>query len=135
MNQCTITGNLGADPELRTVGQDNSVCELRVAVNDRVKKRGEWQAQTTWFRCTVWGKTAENCAKYLSKGRKVLVTGRVQMSEWTDKEGAQRSTLELADCRVEFIGGREDGGGAQRSSGGGTSSGGGSSFDDGEIPF
>ena len=132
MNQCTITGNLGADPELRTVGQDMNVCELRVAVNDRVKKRGEWTDQTTWFRCVVWGKTAENCAKYLSKGRKVLVTGRVQLDEWEGQDGSKRSTLELADCRVEFIGGRnDDGGKAPR--GGAPKSGG--SFSDDSIPF
>ncbi|HEX5707556.1 MAG TPA: single-stranded DNA-binding protein [Pyrinomonadaceae bacterium] len=103
-NKVIVVGNLGRDPELRFTPQGTAVCSFTVATNERRKdKTGEMQDVTTWFRVTVWGRQAENVSKYLSKGRSVYVEGRLHVSEWTDKEGKPRHTLEVNASDVQFI--------------------------------
>lgn len=103
-NKVIVVGNLGRDPELRFTPQGTAVCSFTVATNERRKdKAGEMQDVTTWFRVTVWGRQAENVSKYLSKGRSVYVEGRLHVSEWTDKEGKPRHTLEVNAQDVQFI--------------------------------
>jgi single-strand DNA-binding protein len=103
-NKVIVVGNLGRDPELRFTPQGTAVCSFTVATNERRKdKAGELQDVTTWFRVTVWGRQAENVSKYLSKGRSVYVEGRLHVSEWTDKEGKPRHTLEVNASDVQFI--------------------------------
>src|SRR5918997_4597846 len=107
-NKVIVVGNLGRDPELRFTPQGTAVCSFTVATNERRKdKAGETQDVTTWFRVTVWGRQAENVSKYLSKGRSVYVEGRLHVSEWTDKEGKPRHTLEVNASDVQFIDGGE----------------------------
>jgi single-strand DNA-binding protein len=113
-NKITIIGNLGRDPELRYTPQGDAVCDFSVAVNDRKRdKAGEFQDVTTWFKVTFWRKQAENASKYLTKGRQVYVEGRLQVEEWTDRDGNNRQTLAIQGSELQFIGERS---GDERSS-------------------
>lgn len=104
-NKITIIGNLGRDPELRYTPQGDAVCDFSVAVNDRKRdKAGEWQDVTTWFKVTFWRKQAENASKYLTKGRQVYVEGRLQVDEWTDRDGNNRHTLVIQGTEIQFLG-------------------------------
>ena len=106
-NKITIIGNLGRDPELRYTPQGTAVCDFSVAVNDRKRdKAGEWQDVTTWFKITFWGKQAENASKYITKGRQVYIEGRLQLEEWTDRDGNNRSTLAVQGSELQFLGER-----------------------------
>jgi single-strand DNA-binding protein len=103
-NKIIIVGNLGRDPELSYTPQGTAVCKFSVATNERRRdKAGEQQDITTWFRVTVWGKQAENVSRYLTKGRRVYLEGRLHMEEWTDREGKARTTLEVNASDVQFI--------------------------------
>ena len=104
-NKITIIGNLGRDPELRYTPQGTAVCDFSVAVNDRKRdKAGEWQDVTTWFKITFWGKQAENASKYLTKGRQAYIEGRLQVEEWTDRDGNNRFTLAVQGSDIQFLG-------------------------------
>ena len=104
-NKITIIGNLGRDPELRYTPQGDAVCDFSVAVNDRKRdKSGDLQDVTTWFKVTFWGKQGENASKYLTKGRQVYVEGRLQLEEWTDRDGNARQTLAIRGSELQFIG-------------------------------
>jgi single-strand DNA-binding protein len=111
INRVILTGNLTFDPELRSLPSGTSVCKLRVAVNTRRKNgaTGEWEDKPNYFDVTVWGPQGENCARYLSKGRPVAIDGRLEWSEWVDKEsGKNRSKVEIVADTVQFLGGRDD---------------------------
>lgn len=126
LNKVQIIGNLGADPELRATQSGNSVCNIRVAVNETWNdKNGQKQERVEWFRVTIWGKQGEVAAQYLAKGRKVYVEGRLQTSEYTDKDGNQRQSWEIVASNVIFIDNAKDGGGGQQGGGGGGWGGGG----------
>jgi single-strand DNA-binding protein len=127
-NKIIVVGNLGRDPELRYTPQGTAVCSFTMASNERRRdKGGEQQDVTTWFRVTVWGKQAENVSRYLSKGRKVYLEGRLHVEEWTDRDGKPRQSLEVNASEVQFLDGA--GGGAEgipvRQQSGGAPAGGG----------
>jgi single-strand DNA-binding protein len=104
-NKIIAIGNLGRDPELRYTPQGDAVCDFSIAVNDRKRdKAGEYQDVTTWFKVTLWRKQAENASKYLTKGRAVYVEGRLQVEEWTDRDGKNRHTLVIQGSDIHFIG-------------------------------
>ena len=111
INRVVLTGNLTRDPELRSLPSGMSVCSLRLAVNTRRKgASGDWEDKPNYFDVTVWGAQGENCARYLAKGRPVAIDGRLEWSEWADKEtGKNRSKVEIVADAVQFLGGREDG--------------------------
>jgi single-strand DNA-binding protein len=122
VNKVILIGNLGGDPELKYTPSNRPVCNLNIATNEVFKdKSGQRQERTEWHRVTVWGEQAENCSKYLAKGRSVYVEGRLQTRSWDDKEGKKRYTTEVIADRVVFLGGGGAGaeGGARRSGGGG----------------
>jgi single-strand DNA-binding protein len=128
VNKVILIGNLGADPELRyTPNGNRPVCSLRIATSEVFKdKSGQRQEQTEWHRVTVWGEQAENCNKYLSKGRSVYVEGRLQTRTWDDKDGQKKYSTEVVAERVKFLGGGQGGaGGGQGGAGGGQGGGGG----------
>ncbi len=103
-NKIIAIGNLGRDPELRYTPQGDAVCDFSIAVNDRKRdKSGEFQDVTTWFKVTLWRKLAENASKYLTKGRSVYVEGRLQVEEWTDRDGKNRYTLVIQGSDIHFI--------------------------------
>lgn len=115
-NRVVIMGNLGQDPELRYTQSQTPVCTLSVATTDyRTGQDGQRQEFTEWHRVVVWSKQAENCAKYLAKGRSVLVEGRLQTRSWEDKQGVKKYVTEIVAQNVQFVGG----GGAQRDRSGG----------------
>jgi single-strand DNA-binding protein len=85
MNKVILVGRLGADPELKSTNS-GSVCTLRIATSENwTDKSGQKQEKTEWHRVKVWGKQGENCEKYLAKGRKVLVEGRIEYRKHEDK--------------------------------------------------
>ncbi len=103
-NKIIAIGNLGRDPELRYTPQGDAVCDFSIAVNDRRRdKSGEFQDVTTWFKVTLWRKLAENASKYLTKGRSVYVEGKLQVEEWTDRDGKNRHTLVIQGSDIHFI--------------------------------
>ncbi len=109
VNRATILGNLGRDPELRFTQGGEPVCNFSVATNEKWKdKSGELQERTEWHRIVVWGKVAEHCAQYLSKGRSVYIEGQIQTREWDDKEGVKRQTTEIKAFSVQFLGGKDE---------------------------
>ena len=117
INKVILIGNLGRDPELRYTQSGQAVANFSLATTDRFSNReGDRQERTEWHRITVWGKTAENCAQYLNKGRSVYVEGRLQTREWEDKEGQKRRTTEVIAQTVQFLGTR--GAGASAPAGG-----------------
>jgi single-strand DNA-binding protein len=109
INRVTITGNLTADPELRSTGSGTPVCSLRVAVNGlRKDQSGNWVDKPNYFNVVVWGAQGQNCANYLSKGRPVAVDGRLDWREWEAKDGSgKRSTIEIVADTVQFLGSRD----------------------------
>jgi single-strand DNA-binding protein len=120
INRVIITGNLTADPDLRSLPSGTSVCKLRVAVNTRRKDNstGEWVDKPNYFDVTVWGAQGENCANYLSKGRPVAVQGRLDWREWEAQDGSKRQAVEIIADSVQFLGSRSDNPGAGGGGGG-----------------
>jgi single-strand DNA-binding protein len=115
VNKAIIIGNLGDDPELRHTQSGAAVCNMRVATNETWKDRdGERHERTEWHSIVVFGKQAENCAKYLEKGRKVYVEGRLQTREWEDRDGNKRYTTEIVAMTVQFMGSKGGGGGSRQ---------------------
>ncbi len=112
VNKAILVGNLGRDPELRQTPNGQSVVNFTLATSETwTDKSGERVERTEWHRIVAWGRTAEMCAQYLSKGRTVYVEGRIQTREWEDKEGNKRYTTEINASTVNFIGPRGSGGG------------------------
>jgi len=111
LNRVVITGNLTADPDLRSLQTGTSVCSLRIACNTRRKNgsTGEWEDKPNYFNVTVWGAQGENAARYLSKGRPVAVDGRLEWREWEGKDGTKRQAIDIIADTVQFLGGRHAG--------------------------
>jgi single-strand DNA-binding protein len=112
INRVIITGNLTADPELRSLPSGTSVCKLRVACNTRRKDNstGEWVDKPNYFDVTVWGAQGENCARYLAKGRPVAVDGRLEWREWEGEHG-KRQAIDIIAEAVQFLSSPRDEGG------------------------
>jgi single-strand DNA-binding protein len=112
-----LIGNLGADPELKYTPSQRPLCNLRIATTEVYKdKSGVRQEKTEWHRVTVWGDQAENCNKYLAKGRSVYIEGRLQTRSY-DKDGQKHYATDIVADRVVFLG--SGGGGEGRGAGGG----------------
>ena len=144
VNKVILIGNLGRDPELRYTQNGQAVANFTLATSENwTDKSGEKAERTEWHRIVTWGKLAEMCAQYLSKGRTVYVEGRLQTREWEDRDGNKRQTTEINAQTVQFLGsprGGDGSGGAPSGGGGGPGgpeggpSGGPPSTDD-DIPF
>ncbi len=103
VNKVIIVGRLGQDPEMKAVGQGATVTRLNVATSETWVKDGQKQEKTEWHRIVVWGKLAEICGKYLSKGRQVYVEGRLQTRSWEDN-GQKKYSTEIVANTVQFLG-------------------------------
>ncbi len=115
-NKITLIGHLGRDPELRYTPQGDAVCDFSMATNDRKKdKSGEFQDVTTWFKVTLWRRQAENASKYLTKGSSVYIEGRLQVEDWTDRDGKDRYTLVVQASEMQFLSSRGESGGGYSS--------------------
>lgn len=106
MNKIMIIGNLTRAPELRTTAAGVPVCRFCVAVNRRFTSEGDQGAD--FFDVVTFRKTAENCASYLVKGRKVCVVGALRINEYTEREGNRRTSVDIAADEVEFLSPRTD---------------------------
>ncbi|OGQ48430.1 MAG: single-stranded DNA-binding protein [Deltaproteobacteria bacterium RIFCSPLOWO2_02_FULL_46_8] len=105
VNKVILIGNLGADPEKRLTGSGLAVCNLRIATNEVWKdKQGNKQERTEWHRIVVYGAQAENCEKYLSKGRPVYIEGSIRTRQWEDQQGQTKYITEIIAQRVQFLG-------------------------------
>lgn len=98
-----ILGNLGKDPEMRYTPSGKAVTEFSVAVGRATGSGDDRQEETEWFNVVAWENLAETCAKYLSKGREVLVEGRMRTRSW-EKDGVRQYRTELIAFNVQFIG-------------------------------
>lgn len=105
INKVILVGRLGADPEMKSVGQGTTVTRLNLATSEQWNdKNGQKQERTEWHRVVAWGKLAEICGKHLSKGRQVYVEGRLQTRSWEDQQGQKRYTTEIVATTVQFLG-------------------------------
>jgi single-strand DNA-binding protein len=104
LNKITLIGNVGSDPEMRYTPNGKAVTSFRMATNYRYSgPDGERREETEWFRVSVWGKQAESCNQFLSKGRRVYVEGRLRSRNWEGQDGQMRTSLEVSANRVIFL--------------------------------
>ncbi|MCX6727469.1 MAG: single-stranded DNA-binding protein [Candidatus Saccharibacteria bacterium] len=109
-NQVILMGNLTRDPEVRQIPSGQSVCTFSLALNRSFKGAdGNWQEATDYIDVVAWGPLGERVAQYVTKGRPVLVNGRLQSRSW-EQEGVKRSKVEVNAQDVTFLGGRGEGG-------------------------
>ncbi|HTY08819.1 MAG TPA: single-stranded DNA-binding protein [Candidatus Edwardsbacteria bacterium] len=104
LNRVYMIGRLTKDPEVRQTTNGTPVANFTIALNRRYKNAsGEWKDETTFVGVVVWQKLAELCKQYLTKGRAVLVEGKLQSHSWETEDGQKRSVLEVRADRVEFL--------------------------------
>lgn len=122
INKVILIGNLGSDPEMKYTPSGTPLCKFRLATSENFNDRdGNRQERTEWHRVTAWGKLAEICGQYLSKGRQVYIEGSLRTNSWEDTSGQKRFMTEIVARDVQFLGS----GGAGGSGGGGNYGGGG----------
>lgn len=112
INRVNISGNLTRDPELRATAGGTQVLSFGVAVNDRRRnpQNGEWEDYPNFVDCTMFGTRAEAVSRYLSKGSKVAIEGKLRYSSW-ERDGQRRSKLEVIVDEIEFLSRGQQGGG------------------------
>lgn len=103
LNKVFLMGNLTRDPELRYTANGTSLASFGLAVNRRFKQAEEWKEEVCFVDVTVWGKQAESCSEYLSKGRGVLVEGRLRYRSWETEEGQRKNKIEVVATNVQFL--------------------------------
>jgi single-strand DNA-binding protein len=130
-NRVILAGNLVRDPEIRYLPSGLSVTSFGIAVNSRYRQNNEVKEDVSFFDVVVFGKQGENCAEYLSKGRPVLVEGRLRQRRW-EAEGVKKSKIEVVAQNVQFLG--APGGGAAKSAPEGAPASGPEGVDD-DTPF
>jgi single-strand DNA-binding protein len=110
INKVLISGNLTRDPELRATASGMPVLGLGVAVNDRRKNQstGEWEDYPNFIDCTMFGTRAESVSRFLSKGSKVTIEGKLRWSQW-ERDGQKRSKIEVIIDEIEFLSPRDGG--------------------------
>lgn len=109
INRVTITGNLTRDPDLRSTAGGMPVLGFGVAVNDRRKNQqtGEWEDYPNFIDCTMFGARAQSISRFLSKGSKVAIEGKLRWSQW-ERDGQKRSKIEVIVDEIEFMSARND---------------------------
>jgi single-strand DNA-binding protein len=122
LNKAMLIGNLGKDPELRFTPNGRAVARFPVATSEQwTDANGQRQDRTEWHNIVVWGKQAESCGQYLSKGRQVFIEGSIRSRQYDDKEGQKRYITEVIAQRVQFLGGGRGDGAGRGAPGGGAS--------------
>jgi len=110
LNKATLIGNLGADPEIRSTGSGTKVATLSVATSRRwTSKTGEQQEKTEWHRVICWDRLAEITERYLKKGDRLFVEGRIEYRQWEGQDGQTRYTTEIRALELIMLGGAGDG--------------------------
>lgn len=101
INKVTIVGNVGADPEIKSISSGTKVTNLSVATSMKYKdKNGDQVEKTEWHRIVCWGRLAEICEEYISKGSRVYVEGRLETRKWQASDGTDRYTTEIVASQV-----------------------------------
>ena len=104
LNKIMLIGNLGRDPELQVTPDGTPVTKFSLAVSRSYKSRtGEQKDETEWFNIVAWRQLAETCEKYLHKGSKVYVEGRLSQRKYTDREGVQRTSIDVTITEMEML--------------------------------
>lgn len=113
INRVVISGNLTRDPELRSTGSGMAVLQMGIAVNDRRKNQqsGEWEDVPNFFDVVVFGQRGESLSRFLSKGSKVAIEGKLRWRSWETPDGDKRSKVEIIADDIEFMSSRGEGGG------------------------
>lgn len=110
INKVVISGNIGGEPVLRQTAGGNQVLSFSVAVNDRYKDEGgEWKDRPNWVGCTMFGNRAASLSRFLAKGTKVAIEGKLRWSQWETQDGGKRSKLEVVVDELEFMTSRDGG--------------------------
>lgn len=110
INKVVISGNIGGKPVLRQTAGGNQVLSFSVAVNDRYKdESGEWKDRPNWVGCTMFGNRAASLSRFLAKGTKVAIEGKLRWSQWETQDGGKRSKLEVVVDELEFMSRNENG--------------------------
>ena len=104
-NKTLLMGNLTSDPNLRYTPNGKAVCSFRIAVNRKYKdvENGELKEEVLFINIETWGKQAENCAKYISKGKSVFVEGRLKQKEWEGKDGQNKRDYIIVASNIQFL--------------------------------
>jgi single-strand DNA-binding protein len=119
LNKVLLMGNLTRDPEVRYTPKGNAVGDLGLAVNDSYKAQdGTIKETVTFINVEVWGRQAETCKQYLSKGRPVFIEGQLKLDQWETPQGEKKSQLRVRAERVQFLGGGQGQGGGGGGQGG-----------------
>lgn len=105
INRVIVSGNLTREPEVRTTASGNPVMGFGIAVNDRRKnsQTGEWEDYPNFINCTMFGARAQSVSRFLSKGSKVAIDGKLRWSQWETNEGQKRSKIEIIVDEIEFM--------------------------------
>lgn len=114
MNSVNVVGRLTKDPELRHLPSGTEVCNMRIAIDRAGMKQDDGSYGGGFFDVDCFGKTAELCGQYMSKGRQVAITGELRWREWESEGGGKRQAVSILANRVTFIGNREDGNGGNQ---------------------
>ena len=109
-NRVVLVGNLTRDVELRYIPSGTAVTDISLAVNERVKRNDQWVEEANFFDVTLWGRTAEVAAEYLSKGSSVLIEGRLKQDKW-EQDGQKKSKVKVVGERMQMLGSRSTGSG------------------------
>lgn len=109
LNAISIMGRIARDPELRRTGSGKAVTSFSVACERDFKNQQTGEKEVDFIECVAWGGTAETIEKYFSKGRMISMTGRLQIRDWTDKNGQKRRTAEILVGNVYFCGDNKNG--------------------------
>jgi single-strand DNA-binding protein len=124
LNKVLLMGNLTRDPEVKYTPKGNAVGDLAIAINDSYKAQdGTIKETVTYVDIEVWGRQAETCKQYLTKGRPVFVEGQLRLDQWENPQGEKKSKLKVRADRVQFLGSPGGGGGGGSRGGGNYSSG------------
>ena len=107
LNRVAIIGNVGTEPEMRFAPSGKAVTSFSVATNKTYTVDDERKEETTWFKVVTWGKQAESCNMFLSKGSSVYVEGSIKLNRWEDKDGQPKSSLEINASQVVFLSRKE----------------------------
>lgn len=106
MHKITIIGNLGRDPEMRYTPEGQAVVTFSVASSRKYKTAaGEQREETEWFNCSAWGKLADVCNEYLTKGKQVYVEGRLKTRTYQAQNGETRFSIDVTCQEIQFLGG------------------------------
>lgn len=135
-NKVILLGNLTRDVELRHTQNNQAVARIGLAVNRRYTTAdGEKREEVTFVDCEAWGKQAETLSKYLSKGRPLMIEGRLKLDQWQDKDGNKQSKLRVVIENFQFVDSRGDGGGNSRGASSGAADEPDPTIQDDDIPF